>query len=213
MKFNKQLDKIITKYKYIIPPEHWFEYKKVKKLLKDATKVIKFSLQYNPYQNNQNDDDCCCICLENNKLMRTFCCKNLIHHICLMQVLTSPVSSCPICRSHILKVLCHDINNPKNVFDAKILSLVSTIQLNINKIEQVSNSKIIKNPQLHDLYRKNNYLAVVKICKKIEKQLHINIKDYFISVMKKNNILTNEIQNKQYNYCHAMYILFKKAIS
>jgi hypothetical protein len=197
MKFNKNLDRIKQKYEYIIPQEHWFEYKRCKKLLKEILKIIN----NDPYNNTSLDsEDCCCICLESNNLMRTYCCKAYIHHTCLLQVLISHIPACPMCRADIPKIISYDINNPRQILDAKILSLLSIIQLNINKIEQIYNSKIIKNSKLLAKYKTFNYTAVIKISKKIDKHLHMNIKTFFTNVMKKHNVLVAE-QEKTFTHC------------
>jgi hypothetical protein len=199
MKFNKELDKVTHQYKYTIPKEHWFEYKKLKKLLKKAVNIMNNKLKYNPYaiQNYEEDsDDTCCICLENDKLMKLFCCNNFIHHTCLVQVLTSRIPCCPMCRCDILKVITYESDDDLKELNATILSIISVIHLNINKIEYICNSNIIKNQKLLTLYRHWNYIAVIKICKKIEKHLALkNIKEYFLNVMKKNNILAEHYKS------------------
>jgi hypothetical protein len=44
MKFCKHLDKIKEKYSYAIPVDKWFEYKKIKKVLKKAKYILENKL-------------------------------------------------------------------------------------------------------------------------------------------------------------------------
>ncbi len=186
MKFNKKLTSIIKKYNKHIPPHYWFDYKYLKKILNDAYKLlqnIKIS----------DNDDTCCICLEGNNLMKTSCCHNSIHHLCLVKVLCSFVASCPICRARIEKVIVY--NNDVERYDNKILTLISIIQLNINKIENVYRQKLIPKKYLRK-YCYYNYTAVIKITKKIDKYLRTDIKGHFIELMSKTS-LYKELQDDE----------------
>ncbi len=193
MKFNKQLDAVKNRYKCVIPIDQWFEYKKIKKLLKNASYIIKNKIKYNPYAVQVPVEDCCCVCLENDKLMKMFCCNNVIHHVCLIQVLTSSVMSCPMCRSNLQKVIAYEQDQAIQQLDATILSLISVIHLNINKIEDTYKSRVISNAKLMKIYSYWNYMAVIKICKKIEKQLHLkDLRTHFMNIMQKKNILIED---------------------
>ena len=192
MKFNKRLTKIIDKYQKDISPEFWFNYKACKKLLNDLinirsqTPCVSFGVKSDEKKDDEYDEDTCCICLQDDNLMKTFCCNNYIHHLCLFRVLTSSNASCPICRADIHKVLAY--KNEHDYYNAKVISFVSIIQLNITRIEELIKLKVIKEKHI-DIFTNYNQIAVLKICKKIDKNLHINSKQYFQEYMKKSNIL------------------------
>jgi len=173
MKFNKKLTSIVKKYEKHIPPHYWFDYKRLKKILSDTCKLL------HTLRDTHEIEDTCCICLEGNHLMKTFCCHNSIHHICLVRVLCS-FASCPLCRKNIEKVLI--FHNDAEHYDAKIITLISVIQLNIDKIENIYQQKLIAKKYLRK-YCYYNYTAVIKITKKIDKYLHTSIKNHFAEVI------------------------------
>jgi hypothetical protein len=178
MKFGKELKSFIQS-QHNINNDYWFEYKFIKKELKNI--VINYpniinnikTYKYN-YDNNE-----CCICLENKNLMKLFCCQNFIHHNCLVNSLAFCNTNCPLCRKTIQNVLTYHKNNIKECFDIEILSLISIIHKNIIKIEEYckynADNKFIKD------YKKLNYKAIIKICKKIKKSIAIDLNDYFVS--------------------------------
>lgn len=186
MKFNKKLNKIVEKNKLYIPYDFWFNYKGFKKVLNDIKRLNKAEQK----EIASDTEDCCCICLENDNTMQTFCCKNCIHHTCLFRVLSSNIASCPICRADIYKVL--KFTNEREYYNAKVISLISMIQLNINRIEDVVRQKYIFNHKYMKIFIQYNRLAIIKMCKKIDKNLHISCKQYFIDVMDKHGILKAE---------------------
>ena len=132
----------------------------------------------------------CCICFENDNLMKTFCCHNEIHHTCFVQCMAFCSSSCPLCRTEIVQAIKCDPNNKKEKFDTEIISLISNIHLNIMNIESVCREFKIKSKFLQK-YKKMNQNAILKICKKVKKYLHIDIKQYFLDFMNKNKIIYN----------------------
>lgn len=218
MKFNKKINKIAEKYHYYIPYEYWFNYKGFKKILKD---ILQIRLNY-VMMNIQdcNNEDCCCVCLENDNLIKTFCCKNSIHHVCLFRVLSSDIGNCPMCRAELLKVL--KFSNNREFYDAKIISLISIIHININNIEAFIKRKVIKEKYL-PIYIEYNRQAIVKMCKKIDKNLHINCQPFFIELMNKHGILIEQTKKPQkdniantysnYNVFRRLYILFKRIMT
>lgn len=178
MKFNKRLQKIVNQYKKHIPHEYWFNYKSFKKILNDITKI-------KPIHTMQDNEDCC-VCLENNNLMNTFCCQNKIHHVCLFRVLASDIASCPMCRADIYTVL--KFKNETDYYNARIISLISMIQLSINRIETIIRQGTMKEKYIRK-FSEYNRIAVIKMCKKIDKNLHINCKPFFAELMNKHGIL------------------------
>jgi hypothetical protein len=187
MKFNKKLQEYIVKYEKEIPSSFWFNYKSIKKLINYVRKTY-------PGMRNQDIavDDCCCICLENTgNMMHTFCCNNIIHHSCLVDVITKSSELCPLCRKNNADYFLNNTTafDNQQTYDAKIIEIISRILLNIIRIENLSqimtiNANIIKN------YKEINYIAVIKIAKKIYKYLHIDIREYVVVAMKKKNVLT-----------------------
>jgi hypothetical protein len=177
MKFGKELKSFIQSQNNI-SYENWFEYKSIKKCVNNI--IINYpniinnikTYKYN-YDNNE-----CCICLENKNLMKLFCCHNFIHHKCLVNSLAFCNSNCPLCRKTIHNVLAYDKNNIKECFDIEVISLIGIIHKNILKIEEYcknnTDNKFIKD------YKKLNYKAIIKICKKIKKSIAIDLKDYFV---------------------------------
>jgi len=196
MKFNKKLLSVIEKYKKHIPPQHWFDYKRLKKLLKDAY-ALKSSSK-DPYNDRNNDEDICCICLENDNLMKTFCCHNTIHHTCFVKVLCQTIAKCPMCRAPIEKTLIY--HNDAECYNSKIIGLISVIQLNINKIEDIYKKKLVPKKYLRK-YCYYNYTAIVKITKKIDKYLHTNIKEHFREIIKNKNIYHELQANTEVGTC------------
>jgi hypothetical protein len=187
MKFNKELEDYINKYKKYINADKWFSYKKFKKQLKSI--IFKYPDIIKNIKNNiyNYDNEECCICLENKNLMKTFCCHNYIHHKCLVHSLTYSNSYCPLCRSIINRTINCNINDNKERFDAEILGLVSNIHLNIINIETYYYNNRVSNKILNE-YIKINKKAIIKICKKIDKRLGINIRDYFIKIIENKKI-------------------------
>jgi hypothetical protein len=183
MKFNKKLTGVINKYSKHIHPEYWFDYKRLKKILNETYRLLH-TLKSREAPNDTSED-ICCICLEPDNLMPTFCCHNSIHHVCLVKVLCSFVASCPMCRASIEKALV--FHNDREYYDTRILTLISVIQLNINKVENIYKQNCIPDKYLRK-YCYYNYIAVIKISKKIDKYLHSNIKGHFTEVIKNTNI-------------------------
>lgn len=192
MLFNKELNANISKYKKYIDTDKWFEYKKLKKIIKYIS--IRYPNIINNIKNNiyNYENEECCICLENNNLMKTFCCHKYIHHKCLVHTLSFSNSCCPLCREIINKMIICNLDDDKEEFDTKILSLISIIHINIIKIENyILYNKVTKNRIIRE-YKIVNYKAIIKMCKKIDKKLGLNIKSYFIEVINKNKFI-NEI--------------------
>lgn len=192
MKFNKELDEYKKRYIKYISNDKWFNYKYVKKVLKYT--IVYYSNVINNIKNNvynYDNNEECCICLENDNLMRTFCCHNYIHHKCLVHSLTYSKSTCPLCRSPIEKVIKNNKNDEKEGFDTVIIRLLSNMHLNIMNIEEFCiNNKLDK--KIISVYKRINYKAIIKICKKINKRIGINIKEYFINLIEKRKILIVE---------------------
>lgn len=187
MKFNKELHNIIIRYNKIISYDNWFEYKNIKKKIKNISIVHNEIIKNIKNNNYDYEDEECCICFENNNLMKTFCCHKYIHHKCLVYSLAFSNSYCPLCRETLGKTLSScDTKNEKEIFDAKIISLISVIHLNIRKIENFYNTN---NNKIIPEYKKINYKALIKICKKINKKLCINLKEYFLLTVEKKGIL------------------------
>jgi hypothetical protein len=184
MKFNKDIKIYSEKYKKYVQNDWWFNYKHIKKLLKE------FVIKYKELSFNNDEDDECCICMENKNLMKTFCCHNSIHHVCLVHTLAFTTnSSCPLCRSPMLNVIKYDVTNIREKRDADLLGLISNIHINIMNIENICKNKKIKNSKVLQKYKEINNQAIVKICKKIYKRLNIDLKQYFINFINRNGIL------------------------
>lgn len=173
MKFNKTIENYKREYRHKIPACYWFDYKFIKKLIKKA--VAKY------IENNDNKE--CCICLENdNNLMITFCCNQNIHHTCFVHSLVfSSSPNCPLCRRDIVKAMQYNSTNIKQTFDASVNSIISHIHLNLMKVKNVCDKKLISNPLILKKYKQITHLALTKICKKLNKQLHIDTKEYFLN--------------------------------
>lgn len=207
MKFNKKLYKIEEKYHYYIPYEYWFNYKGFKKILKD---ILQIKLNYVTNIEDCNNEDCCCVCLENDNLIKTFCCKNKVHHLCLFRVLSSNIASCPMCRADLFKVL--KSGNNIEYYHSKVISIISIMYLNIDKIETIIKNKAIKEKYV-PIYIEYNRLAIIKMCKKIDKNLHINCKPFFIDLMNKRGILIEQAKpNNHYCLLDGICMFFSKVI-
>lgn len=179
MKFNKTIQKYKVQYSNKIPTHYWFDYKHIKKLIK----------QTNSYESVSQDE--CCICLESNtNLMTTFCCHQNIHHTCFVHTMAfSKAPLCPLCRADIANAIQYDKDNTKQVFDANIISIISYIHLNMMKIKDVCEKKLIQNTELMKKYKKINHTALIKICKKMNKHLHVNTVQYFLDTKAYKNII------------------------
>lgn len=184
MKFNRTLQGYITKYSYSISPQHWFDYKMIKKQLKRIKKEFP-----NANNNNNQENNECCICLEEGKLMQLFCCKQYIHHKCLVHVFASSTILCPLCRANVHEHITSKLETNEQKYNVAILSLLSNIYINILKIENIYNRKLITNPIVLEKYCNINYTAIIKICKKINKCLHIDILDFYLNIINKNGII------------------------
>ena len=195
MKFNRTLQGYITKYRYSIPPHFWFDYKKLKKQLKCIKNEFNDIIN-----NNKPENDECCICLEGGKLMHMFCCKQYIHHKCLINVFAYSTVLCPLCRANVHEYMASKLETKEQKFNAAILSLLSNIYINIIKIENIYNRKLITNPTILQKYCHINYTAIVKICKKIKKCLHIDIQDFYINIVNKNGIIKPP-KEREHHYC------------
>lgn len=182
MKFNKKFKTIIDKHEKYIPRELWMKYKDLKKLLHEI-----ILLRPSQDTSSLDADDCCCICLENDNLMKTFCCNNFIHEMCLFKVLSSNIPCCPFCRANISEVLKY--KNDSQYYYIRVLSLISILQINIIAIESIIKQNIISQKYV-PVFCQYNQLAIIKISKKIDKHLHIKCKDYFIDIIKKNRIIS-----------------------
>jgi len=194
MKFNRTLRGYITKYKYSIPQQCWFDYKMLKKQLKQIKKEYRNIIQ--PSNNNGE----CCICLEEGYLMEMFCCKQFIHHKCLVHVFASTTILCPLCRANIHEYMISKSKTHQQKLDTTILSLLSNIYLNIMKIENVYNNKIILNPKILEKYCSINYTAIIKICKKIKKCLYIDVLDLYIGIINKRKII-KPLESSEHHKC------------
>ena len=186
MKFNKELRKYADKYKNKINSTYWFDYKLIKKLIKNA--LCKYP-QFIASLPSKHPDESCCICLENDNLMLTFCCHNYIHHACMIHALAFCNSSCPLCRTDIRNAIEYNPTNNKEKFDSEIMAIISNIHLGIMRIENICNQKLITHPKLLQKYKKMNHTAIIKICKKIYKYLHIDVMQYFLDVIHKHGVL------------------------
>jgi len=201
MKFNKVLKAYIHKYKDTIKDDKmWFDYKAAKKTIK---KILITYPEFKEYifTSENPETDSCCICLDNKDLMKTLCCKHYIHHRCLMHTLVYCNSSCPLCRQDIIKAyfnknLDRESLSGEQKFHLDVLSLVGIIHLNITRIETVYNQ--IQNTKIRNRYCDINYMAVIKIAKKIHKYLHIDVVDYYIQIMRKKGILHPQASQKQF---------------
>lgn len=118
----------------------------------------------------------CCICHEEldmrNKAIQIGCCENLIHYMCFIRSVIQSNRSCPLCRTKLQDIL----QKEKNTFGRQILQLLSSLIINIENIDNAykqSNSKI---KELSII----TTLAILKILKKIDKKLEINIKKSFV---------------------------------
>ena len=150
MKFNRTLRGYITKYRYTISPQFWFDYKMLKKQLKHIKKGFH---DINDNNINQENDECC-ICLEGGPLMQMFCCKQYIHHKCLVHVFASSTILCPLCRANVHEHMTSKLETNEQKYNAAILSLLSNIYINIIKIENIYNRNLITNPVILQKYCK-----------------------------------------------------------
>lgn len=221
MKFSKELLNNIQKYKNYIPKEHWFNYKMFKKKLKHL--VLEHYLlihqrnllnskdnlndeKYKTHMTN-NEYDECCICLESSNLMKTFCCHNYIHHHCLVHTFTYAGMNCPLCRTPIQESIKFNPQNEQESLDAGILSLISCIHLEMMRIHHICNNQLkeslISRHHILKQFYNINMLAVTKICKKIDKQLHINIKPYFLNIIEKqmSSLTFHHDKEKKCSFC------------
>ena len=96
---------------------------------------------------------------------------------------------CPLCRANIHEYINKKLETRRQKLDADILSLFSRIHLDIIKIENVYNRRLIINFITLQKYCHINYKAIIKICKKIKKSLHIDIVDYFTGMLNKKGII------------------------
>jgi len=186
MKFNKYMRYHIVKYNKYINQKAWFDYKFIKKQIK------RIMRQYPMYINSftyYSDNDSCCVCLESDNLMMTFCCHNYIHHKCLVHTLAFSTPGCPLCRTDIAKAIKCNATEPREKFDADIISIISHIHLNIMRVENIIQQKLITSSKVLKMYKKMNYTAVTKICKKFNKYLHIDVRQYFKDFVEKHAIL------------------------
>jgi len=179
MKFGKELGTYILKYKDYICGDKWFNYKIVKKIIKNISIIYPNIINnIKTYKYNYDNEECC-ICLENRNLMQTFCCHNYIHHNCLVKSLAFSNPQCPLCRITIKKVLLYNVRDKKESFDSEILSLIGRLYQEIEKIKSC-NKELIKNKNIIKIYKDINLKAIIKICKKIKKMLAIDIKESMI---------------------------------
>jgi hypothetical protein len=123
------------------------------------------------------------------QLMQMFCCHQYIHHTCVMQLSACCGLLCPLCRANIHEYINKKLETRRQKLDADILSLFSRIHLDIIKIENVYNRRLIINFITLQKYCHINYKAIIKICKKIKKSLHIDIVDYFTGMLNKKGII------------------------
>lgn len=186
MKFCKELKRHMDFY-YIhncIPYQYWFGYKKYKKCLKQ----IKALYEIEPHSSDLLSQ--CCICLESNTpMMKTFCCNNSIHHQCFIESILHTSTHCPLCRIDVTKFFTEPAKNQQDHLNYNVLSLISNIYLDIIKIENICTNMFILGKTVRQHYIQLNYIALTKICKKIQKYTIINLKDYFINIINKRNIL------------------------
>lgn len=193
MKFNKTLRKYAEKYGKHIPVDKWFDYKGVKK-------QIKYILQTFPDEVAVHPDipDECCICLENSSnMMNMFCCNQCIHYSCFILSIVYSTYLCPLCRTDCIQYFRDTSTDCKHLFNIKIVTLLCSVFLNINKIEEVYRMSHTKNSDIMAKYCSINYTAVIKISKKIGKCLKIDMREFFLNIMKKKNIL------QPYNESHT----------
>lgn len=178
MKFSKELKIYMARYNKYVSNDEWFEYKNIKKELKQIVSCYpRIITNIKTYKYNFDHKECC-VCLENTNLMNTFCCHNHVHHKCLVKSLAFSNMLCPLCRSSIDKVLSNNKYDEKECFDSNVLSLIAKIYQNKIKIENYYknniDNKIIKE------YKNINNKAIVKICKKINKKIAIDIQEKLI---------------------------------
>ncbi len=197
MKFNKKLKEYIQKYKDTIKDDKmWFNYKIAKKTI---NKILRTYPEFEGYILNPGSQEACCICLDNKDMMKTLCCKNYVHHRCLLHTIIYCNSSCPLCRQDIINTyfnrnVVRESMTDEQRFHIDVLSLLSTIHLNIMHTETVYNK--IQNIKIRERYCAINYMAVIKIAKKIHKYLHIDVVDYYLQLMRKKDILHPQIGPK-----------------
>lgn len=188
MKFNKTLTEQIRKYETDIPVLLWFNYKDIKKRIKYLRRLYP-----DIGSSETNSEDCCCICLEQTgNMMHTFCCNHPMHYQCFIEAQMKSSELCPLCRNNngdYFGTCCRKpLVTQKQHFDAKILEIISMIILNIMRIENICRVITI-NHKIMLKYREVNYVAVVKIAKKINKYLKVDLREYLLSVMRRTNIL------------------------
>jgi hypothetical protein len=94
MRLDEKLSEYIERYSDTIPSKCWFEYKSIVKKISSVLRKYSDIDQYFV----QDKCESCCICFESDKLMRTFCCHNCIHHKCFIDSITSVSERCPLCR-------------------------------------------------------------------------------------------------------------------
>lgn len=194
MKFSKALQQHVHQYytNDFIPIEYWFQYKKYKKILNT---IKKHNLElYRDF----GDGTECCICLETNvPMMQTFCCHNLIHHKCFIQSILSTSTACPLCRTDVVQFFRQQPKTNEECVNYNVLALISNIYLDIIKIEDVCNNMLIVSEKIRQHYIQLNYTALTKICKKIKKYTSIDLKDYFIDIINKHNILPKHMSTSK----------------
>lgn len=208
MKYNKQLRNNIEKYKEHIIPQYWFDYKDMKKKIKIISQKYK-----NILFNNEQSEEVCFICMDDNKnkkFMKTFCCNQYVHHTCNIEALSKCNFSCPMCRKNIYENTSYYINNDYNKLNYDVLALLSNIQLNIIKIENVYMKKLIINEKIMKRFCEINYISILKICKKIKKYINIECWDYFEKIININKII--RIRKKNYTLLQKSLICLHKVM-
>jgi hypothetical protein len=188
MKFGKEYSKYIIKIKEIDNRIVYVDYKNLKKLIKNIIENYSDIITYNS-NIIYNTDDECCICLDNKNLMKTFCCHNYIHYTCFIDSMMNCSQSCPYCRCNLKDSIKY--KNKLEEYDACIISLLSVIHIYLYDIERYCKNNSIKDYDTLVKYKQLNYIAIIKICKKINKKLNIDCKKYFINYIQNHTSLCN----------------------
>lgn len=115
----------------------------------------------------------------------------MIHYTCFIDVIMKSSHLCPLCRADTGQYFAccgTALARYEQHFDSKILEIISLILLSIMRIENISQSVTLHHKVLQK-YKEINYVAVIKIAKKVHKYLKVDVREYLITAMKKKDIL------------------------
>jgi len=200
MKFAKTFAKKIVQYQEHIPYHFWFNYKYFKKRLKIIINQYADIIEKRKHH-CANEENECCVCLQSNDLMKTFCCHQYIHHVCLVHTLTFGNALCPLCRTKIDTVISFNSNDREESLDSDILSIVSYMYIDFMRFSSIFRRSLIYNEKMaYDFYT-TNLTALDKICKKIDKHLAINTREHFSRLVEKDKLTVKPIMHKSDRQC------------